>query len=164
MYVYGGMYIDLDTVCNEVFILDENVNIMLGSTGMIDSFILNNFFSINNNIILSIPKHPFWESILHRINTSSIPEILPKIIYIFLHTGPYMLQNAYENYPDKKDITIYKTLSVGVHKSNTYFQHISKKSWVDVFDAVYLGYFLFIIIIFSRIVLKILKYFFLFIL
>jgi mannosyltransferase OCH1-like enzyme len=146
LYIYGGMYLDLDTVCNKIFIPDTNDKVILPATLLHDTFVLNNFFSINNNILLSVPRHRFWKRLLDNINNTYISDFLPKFIYISMKTGPYMLQNTYENYFKKEDITIYKKL----YKINTkskkksYFTHISTKSWIDVFDGLHLVYFLFL--------------------
>jgi mannosyltransferase OCH1-like enzyme len=144
MYVYGGMYLDLDTECLKLYPVPE-ADIILGGTTLQKS-ILSMFYGINNNVLLSKPNHPFWECILHRINTYSISDLLPSFIRISLHTGPYCLQSTYEKYPNKTGIIIEPELSVSkTPDSSTYFIHDSTKSWVSIPDAIHLGVFIVVI-------------------
>lgn len=143
MYIHGGMYIDMDTKCLKPYNPPQHANIILGGTALAKTLFINRFYSINNNIMLSIPNHPFWQSILHRINIYKISDMWPSFIRISMHTGPYCLQNVYENYPNKADIIVHNELSVvKTIDKDTYFLHDSTKSWVSISDSIHLGIFL----------------------
>jgi len=147
MYIYGGMYLDLDTDCIKIYKPLENYNIILGSTACSENFFLKHIYSINNNILLSTPNNLFWKHILDRIKNYHISDIFPKFIRISMYTGPYCLQTVYNNYPDKKSIFLHKELSIAEKNvdSETFFVHISSKSWINILDSIHLCIFLFII-------------------
>jgi len=151
MYIHGGMYLDVDTKCLQVYTPPIKADIVLCGTSWASIPILSSVYGINNNILLSIPNHPFWLHILHRINIYSISEAWPSFIRISMHTGPYCLQHVYENYPDKDRIIVEKELSVAkVPTQDTYFLHDSAKSWVSVGDSIHLGVFIAILPLFFK--------------
>lgn len=151
MYQYGGMYLDLDTQCLQLYVPDNNADIILGGTALEKFPILRAFYAINNNILLSIPNHPFWMHILNRINIYNISNIWPSFIRISMYTGPYCLQHVYENYPDKTRIIVEKELSVAkIPNKTTYFLHNSAKSWVSIADSIHLGIFICTSVLFVR--------------
>jgi mannosyltransferase OCH1-like enzyme len=157
MYIHGGMYLDLDTKCVNLYTPNQ-ADIILGGTALAKIPILSSFYGINNNILLSVPNHPFWLHVLHRINIYNISDIWPSFIRIGMYTGPYCLQYVYDNYPDKNRIIVERELSVAkIPNKNTYFLHDSAKSWVSIGDSIHMGIFISILPLFFKLKLFLTK-------
>ena len=97
MYVYGGIYADLDFECLRNFdnILNENseYDVIVGDTP-------KEITPIPNAIMISKPGAKFWLHLMKlmksRVNHSSPP----------VETGPFLLNHAINTYPFKQEIKI----------------------------------------------------------
>ena len=162
LYHYGGIYCDIDTIClkdiNPLLKYYSNANVILTEVPPFTNFerliisisgnLNYNTKYLNNGIILSKKKHPFWMKVINNIIKKKY--FYPKIFYaanVFEKTGPLMLVNLYirykKLYPDIKTAKYYflepcfgydsqckvKPISFSVHKHDAnWIHHIPKDS------------------------------------
>lgn len=104
LYVYGGIYVDLDTECfkNIESIFTSNKNIYIGLEPY--DHILYGYPNplIGNAFLASTPKQEFWLNILDTINENNIKYkcISRKGDYVLRTTGPLMISEVVEKYKD----------------------------------------------------------------
>jgi mannosyltransferase OCH1-like enzyme len=119
LYIWGGVYVDMDIEAikplNELY---EKDKIVVGEQGVnyIENLFLQLFLKLsrpllNNGIIFSPPKHPFWEFYIpFLIDTINIkPYILEKMInelYVIVTSGPANLTAGITYYPNQEEIKI----------------------------------------------------------
>jgi mannosyltransferase OCH1-like enzyme len=116
LYHYGGVYADIDTVSlkniNPLIKYYNKANIILTEVPPFNkiektflSYTMNiNYDSkyLNNGIIISKKKHPFWMVVIKTILHSKYS--YPTILYtanVFEKTGPLMIMNVYNKYKHK---------------------------------------------------------------
>lgn len=113
LYIYGGIYVDMDSEClRNIDPLLENNQIVLGKSncditakiynhGTIKDVVENSFFA-------SIKNHPFW---IHCIDMA-IKENINKNIwetdekYVFRTTGPSLITRSYYSFDNTKNFTL----------------------------------------------------------
>lgn len=118
LYIYGGVYVDIDTICigNIDLFLNEDVEFMT----VID---LNNNPSIgthnlSNGFIASIPKHQILLDCINRIVYNVENNIVPASNLDF--TGPGILGRATNIFLNIKEDTSFIGKQ-GLHKNNTIY-------------------------------------------
>lgn len=126
LYHYGGMYCDLDTLClrniDPLFYYYKKYNIILTKTPeftKLEKFFLSNILNknykknfINNGIIISNKKHPFWLDLISNITKSynKYPFFL-HTLNIFNRTGPLAVMDCYyHNQYKYNDIVLAKSI------------------------------------------------------
>jgi len=99
MYVYGGVYSDVDRICIRSFDVllkkYKKYNVILGKD--------NKKFTILNDFIMCSKNHPF---ILELIKNIKIYDIGIDYFNIYLSTGPFYISIQYYLYKNKKDIIL----------------------------------------------------------
>lgn len=113
IYVYGGIYVDMDLEClKPIYELIENKQIILFKCD-INILMRMVFYYTTNNILqncflVSIENHPFWLYIIDLMMKEDLKQGEYELLenYIFRTTGPGLLSNAYYTYPYKNNFTI----------------------------------------------------------
>lgn len=114
LHYYGGIYVDLDSeALKPIDNLINNKKIVLVK---IDLNALEKYFAykqftgpvLQNNVIATVPKHPFWLHVLELLQKEDIRQgrLESDTRYIFRTTGPTLLTKSYETFPNKQDITL----------------------------------------------------------
>jgi mannosyltransferase OCH1-like enzyme len=165
LYHYGGIYCDIDTIClknidplikyyNKANILLTEVPPFTNFERLVLSLSTNLKFNtkyLNNGILLSKKKHPFWIKVIDDIINKKY--FYPKIFYaanVFEKTGPLLLINSYYKYkklyPDLKTAKYYflepcfgydikckvKPISFSVHKHDAnWIQQLPKDTLLN---------------------------------
>ena len=105
----GGMYVDFDTEC-----LESMNKIFQGKTCCFQMEppshwkMYNREFFFNNALMAAVPAHPFMKLIIRTVfeNVKPVQFVNRKIKgeQVSQSTGPIMLVNLYDRYPDKESI------------------------------------------------------------
>lgn len=123
----GGMYVDFDSECLEP--LDELIE---GKTCCFSMeprghwAMYNKKFFFNNALMASIPGHPFIQLIIQYVFENIKPvhfiDLKKKGDQVLESTGPTMLVNLYEQYPEKKEVYLipFEYVSPLTNKEITY--------------------------------------------
>lgn len=128
LYVFGGIYIDMDVKCLKSLDTiynahpDKNVILSLCPYNFFHSLVLklvglrSNENLINNGVIACVPQHPLLEAIIVQAmkNKDTLLKVLRKnFLHIFYTTGPVMVTQAFREFKNDSDIAIL---------DNTYFE------------------------------------------
>jgi len=99
LYLYGGIYLDLDYICNHSF----NELIFEKPIGLNKS--INQSWTFTNSIMISSVKlHPIWLECLQQMKKKTPFFIRGKHLKVMTSTGPIMLTRSAKKY--KQDIQI----------------------------------------------------------
>lgn len=116
LYHYGGIYADIDTIClkniDPLIKYYSKANVLLTEVPPFTklertflSYSMNLDYDtnyLNNGILLSSKKHPFWMVVINTIIKTKYA--YPRMLYtanVFEKTGPLMLMNTYNKYKGK---------------------------------------------------------------
>lgn len=143
----GGVYADMDTVSLRPLsqllcrFPESKVLVSLGAGNNLENLLLTGQqIMVNNGIIISTAKHPFFHTVIKRIAPCS--DLEPKIHCINTSTGPKMFTQAVMEYLNTGDKSLtllpnkYLEPCFGLDiqcKSNTesFANHIHEQSWVN---------------------------------
>jgi mannosyltransferase OCH1-like enzyme len=97
LYLYGGIYLDLDYICNHSFnIIKINKQIGLNRS-------INQSWSFTNSIMISsVKSHPIWLECLRNMKKKTPFFIRGKHLKVMTSTGPIMLTRSTRKF--KQDI------------------------------------------------------------
>jgi len=99
LYLYGGIYLDLDYICNRSF----NELILEKPIGLNRS--INQSWSFTNSIMIcTVKSHPMWLECLRQMKKKTPFFIRGKHLKVMASTGPIMLTRTTRKF--KKDIQI----------------------------------------------------------
>jgi len=97
LYLYGGIYLDLDYVCNKSFNEIEK-NIKLSNQTILLNKSINQSWSYTNSLMISITKNnPFWLKCIYRMMQPLPWYIFGKHLTVMNSTGPLMLTCVVKN-------------------------------------------------------------------
>ncbi|ARF09146.1 glycosyltransferase [Catovirus CTV1] len=116
LYVYGGVYVDMDLECLKN--IDDLLNYQKIMLLKCDLNILTKLYFyhtsgtiLQNCFAASVPKHNFWihcvQLMMNQDIKQSYFELLEK--YIFRTTGPKLITDAYYTYPSNNEIMLIDT-------------------------------------------------------
>ena len=143
LYYFGGIYIDLDTICeNKIdYLLNKfkNKNLILSKIDVYDDL---NYKLINNGIIITNKYHKFFLYMFYEIMINYQKQIYQnKDLYILESTGPIAFSKAVLNYllnSNNRDIIILnsnylescKMTEIGkCKKAGIFITHVHSGSW-----------------------------------
>lgn len=132
MYEEGGVYVDLDSICLKPLddLLHHNIVLPRASQKVIteDSMI--------NNFMMSKPNQIFWIKLLRHVDNFKGINFLPKLMTVFLVTGPVALTMFYKLHQD--EITAFDShyfdCKPGSETEDTYVIHYGNVTWIDKND------------------------------
>lgn len=106
LYKFGGVYVDFDYECLESLDnLLQDKSCCFGLEPEEHARIFQKKIVISNAFIAIKPRHPFMKQILKTVkHSSSVSE--EKLIYVLETTGPHMLIDLYDHYPQKEEISL----------------------------------------------------------
>ena len=88
LYIYGGLYVDLDMICYQPFdnVFRQNDQLLL---------VESSHAKIPSNMLMaSVPNHPFWLEYIELSRKRTAFVFIPAEIYILYSTGPMCLSTA----------------------------------------------------------------------
>lgn len=141
MYKYGGLYTDMDYLMIKRYdLLNHQVVIPCNKED-----ISGNPINLGNCIFASVPKHPFWKTLMDTLFTIDRTKIQytndDNIDKSPEGTGPQFVFSMWKNFADKKSIIIPKRLLFhpitqldpmyieDLKKKSTYGMHICAGNW-----------------------------------
>lgn len=131
LYQFGGLYSDIDIVCQKPLRSLFNHTVVLPETARSRS----EKIYLSNDFMLSAPQHPFFKFVLegaeHAYKRWHWPWI-PHHFRILLTTGSLFLTHRYHAYVDKKEIYILPPALYGKDETNRLVDHIPGNSWVKM--------------------------------
>jgi mannosyltransferase OCH1-like enzyme len=164
MYLYGGIYLDLDYVALKPFddlVLEKEIGLIESHNNVVRRMVTNSF------MVSAVPGNSFWLSCIEEMKKNIPWYAFTKHFKVFMSTGPFMLDHVYRN--NKDSVQILKNVSVICNvcqvshcKSNTlyYIKPISGSSWHSwdsslmnmVYCNIYIVLFLIVIVIIKLII------------
>lgn len=133
MYLYGGVYLDLDYVALKPFddlVLEKDIGLIHSNNNVLQRRVTNSF------LVSAAPGHPFWRACIEEMKKGAPWYAVTKHLEVFLSTGPFMLDRVYQQ--NKDAVHILKNVSVscdvcqvGQCKNDTsyYVKPITGNSW-----------------------------------
>ena len=108
LQTYGGLYVDLDFECldPEFITLLEDADFVAGKEPHVHALRNKMDFIICNALMASVPNHPFLAHVIHRMMNHVHGWDVRHEGDILDSTGPFLLTDAYNSYPDKEYVNI----------------------------------------------------------
>ncbi|KAL3444710.1 nucleotide-diphospho-sugar transferase [Aspergillus insuetus] len=123
LYHYGGIYIDLDDGCN------RKLDPLLAYPAFLRRTIP---IGISNDVMGAMPRHPFFHSVIQKLQSSDHSFVLPYLTVLF-STGPTFLSIIWKEYTWTKPIGSdrVRILMLPEYKHNgwSFFRHHLGNSW-----------------------------------
>lgn len=141
LYLYGGIYIDLDYIAQRSF---DTLTLGDYEIGLLPEPGKN---MITNSFIISKPKSVFLLAVLKKLEMNTIPKYsIGKHLIVMNSTGPVMISKIYEKY--KKKVKILSNISTNcttckiirhecIPKNTDYIVPIEGKSWHSLDSSIY---------------------------
>lgn len=132
LYKYGGIYIDLDTVCKKKLDGFLNYDLVLAKSSNISTSYTNSFFMV-------MPQHPFIKFCIEQL-----PQYTQSFVYLGKHnhimnsTGPFFLTKMMKKYKSIDNFYVLTqeefagdctTCNLNKCQGGIYFNHVEGKSW-----------------------------------
>ena len=140
LYKYGGVYLDLDIICNENLnnFLDYEL-VLVKSYGFFNSF-TNSFFMV-------IPGHPFFKHCITNLsNNINSYQYFGKHLHVMNSAGPLFLNKMINEYGEINNMRILKQeefagdcnfCNENTCKGGIYFTHLRGHSWHGIDSTIY---------------------------
>jgi len=108
LQTYGGLYVDLDFEClePEFVTLLEDADFVAGKEPYAHARRYGLEYIICNALMASVPNHPFLEYVIQRMMNHSRGWNVRHGGDILSSTGPFLLTDAYNEYPQKDNVRI----------------------------------------------------------
>ena len=145
LYKYGGIYLDLDTVCKKKVDTFLHYDLVIAGAPSMSGYFTNCF-------MMAIPKHPFIRFCIDELEKyKDHYSFFGKGLHVFHSTGPFFLTNRYKEYAPIPNIrvltkreftgdcnfcTIHKNI-LDSCKGGEYFQQILGRSWFGYDSYIY---------------------------
>jgi mannosyltransferase OCH1-like enzyme len=132
LYKYGGVYLDLDTVCKKKLDGFLNYDLVLVKSSNISFWYTNSFFMV-------MPQHPFMKFCIEQLpHYAQSFVFLGKHNHIYNSTGPLFLTKIIAKYKNIQNIYVLSNeefagdcnaCNLNKCEGGVYFNHIVGKSW-----------------------------------
>lgn len=108
LYTYGGLYVDMDFEClkPEFVTLLEDAEFIAGKEPYLHAHSHGREYIVCNALMASIPNYPFLEFVIHRMMNHPHGWNVRHGRDILDSTGPFLLSDAYREYPQKNELKI----------------------------------------------------------
>lgn len=126
LFKYGGLYVDMDYEClKNIDQLFDSSKCVLGLEPQEHAKKINAEYLPGNAFMASEPKHPFWLAVIDFMKNIELNNYREenKVRYILETTGPFMINNVYEAYNEKGDITLISDKFVAPLSQFELFEH-----------------------------------------
>jgi len=139
LYKYGGVYLDLDMICNKELDKFVHYDLVFARSSNVETYFTNAFFMV-------VPNHPFFKyCIKHLYENKDNYKYFGKHLHVMYSAGPAFLTDMVNNYKNiPNSYTLSKKEYVGdcnacnenICKGGTYFTQVYGKSWNEVDSTV----------------------------
>ncbi|CAF2395205.1 unnamed protein product [Rotaria sp. Silwood2] len=122
LYVYGGIYLDLDIICLKSLDQLRTYKFVLPKTMPV---------GLSNDFIVAAPKHPFLLQVLNDLPKHN-RNYLTKYSTVMFSTGPMFLTHEASYYPKRSSINVLSGELYGKYiynSSQSLFRHLKASSW-----------------------------------
>ncbi|CAF0778515.1 unnamed protein product [Rotaria sordida] len=122
LYIYGGIYLDLDIICLKSFDQLRTYKFVLPKTMPV---------GLSNDFILAAPKHPFLLQVLNDLPKYN-RNYLTKYATVMFSTGPMFLTHEASYYRNRFSISVLSEELYGKYTHNSsrsLFRHLKASSW-----------------------------------
>jgi mannosyltransferase OCH1-like enzyme len=140
LYKYGGIYLDMDIICNQKLNNFLHYDLVLARSSNIETSFSNAFF-------MGVPNHFFFKYCIDHLSENiNNYQYFGKHLHVMYSTGPAFLTNMINDYGKIKDTYILtkkefagdcnvcnETTCIG----GTYFTHIPGNSWHEMDSSFY---------------------------
>lgn len=140
LYKYGGIYLDMDIICNKKLNKLLHYDLVLARSANLETSFSNAFFMV-------IPNHDFFKYCIgHLSENINNYQYFGKHLHVMYSTGPAFLTNMVNDYGKIKDsyILTKKEYTGDCNICNettcdggTYFTHIPGNSWHEIDSTIY---------------------------
>ena len=140
LYKYGGIYLDMDIMCNKKLNTLLNYDLVIAPSISVNGIYTNSFF-------MSIPRHPFLKYCIEQlVEYKNAYQYFGKHLHVMNSTGPLFMTNRLDDYGKIKNFYIlsYKEFAGDcnicnehVCKGGIYFTHIKGNSWHEIDSTIY---------------------------
>ena len=141
LYKYGGIYLDMDIICNQNLKDFLQYELVLARSSNVEINFSNSFFMI-------IPNHPFFKYCIDNLSKNvNKYQYFGKHLHVMYSTGPSFLTIMINNYGNIKDSYILtksefagdcNICNENKCEGGTYFTHIVGNSWHEIDSTVYI--------------------------
>lgn len=140
LYKYGGIYLDMDIICNHNLSDLLHYDLVLANSANITTSFTNAFFMV-------IPNHPFFKHCIeHLAENMNNYQYFGKHLHVMYSTGPAFLNTMISDYEKiKNTYTLTQNEYAGdcnvcnetTCKGGKYFTHIHGNSWHNIDSSIY---------------------------
>ena len=140
LYKYGGIYIDMDIICNKKLHKLLHYDLVLAHSSNIETSFTNAFFMV-------IPNHPFFKYCIDHLSENiNNYQYFGKHLHVMYSTGPSFLTSMINDYGKIKDSYILtkkeyagncNVCNENICKGGTYFTPIHGNSWHEIDSSIY---------------------------
>lgn len=111
IYYYGGVFIDMDFEClkgiDDLLLLFKGAQVAFPAECSDNKTLLESPESHENNFLVSVPKHPFWQIVFNELKREhdgvfSWPESLKAVEEVMKRTGPFVLTRSLKQFPKER--------------------------------------------------------------
>ncbi|CAF1069412.1 unnamed protein product [Adineta ricciae] len=122
LYVFGGIYLDLDVICLKPLDQLRGYEFILPKTMPA---------GLSNDVIIAQPKHPFLLQLLNNLPKAN-RNYLTKYATVMFSTGPMYITHEASNYVNRSSIDVLSQDLYGKYTHNStrsLFKHLKASSW-----------------------------------
>lgn len=144
LYKYGGIYLDMDIICNKNLNKFLHYDLVLSHSPNLEKYLTNSFFMV-------VPNNPFFKYCIDNLSKHiNNYQYFGKHLHVMYSTGPAFLTNMVNDYGKIKDSYILtkkeysgdcNICNENTCKGGTYFTHIQGNSWHEM-DSTILNFLL----------------------
>lgn len=141
LYKYGGVYLDMDIICN------KNLNNLLHYDLVLAHDINFNTSNLMNSFFMVIPQHPFFKFCIDKLSDYKDNfKYFGKHLHVMNSTGPSFLTNMVAEFGKIKNIYVLSKkefsgdcniCNENTCKGGVYFTHIHGNSWHNFDSTIY---------------------------
>jgi len=140
LYKYGGVYLDMDIICNYKLNKLLKYNIVFANSSNVKTSFTNSFYMV-------IPNHPFFKFCIDHLQENIHNyEYFGKHLHVMYSTGPLFLTNMIETYGKIPNMYILtqnefagdcNVCNENNCNGGKYFTHIHGNSWHEIDSTIY---------------------------
>ena len=140
LYKYGGIYLDMDIICNKSLNKFLHYDLVLARSSNVETSFTNAFFMV-------VPNHPFFKYCIDHLSENiNNFQYFGKHLHVMYSTGPSFLNNMINVYGKIKNTYVLtkkeyagdcNVCNEDICNGGTYFTHIPGQSWNEIDSHIY---------------------------
>jgi mannosyltransferase OCH1-like enzyme len=109
LYKIGGLYVDFDFECLNVFddFIKDEKKCYFSMEPNEHCLAFNREIYFNNALMITPPNHVFFQNIIEHLCSASVSYTSNKFQDVMISTGPLMLTDLYDNFEEKQLIELF---------------------------------------------------------